>query len=125
MFFANEWRWFENLFDKMPEVRLPQTNFTYTVDYPGYLRNREEDGRLICELDIPGVKREDLTLEVTRDGVLVTGKRGETETCKERLLIPSKYDPDNAKATLADGVLTLVFEKKEEETPKKKLLPIG
>ena len=112
MLFTSEWRWFDDVLDRMAGVSVPHPRFTY----------KEADGKLTCELDLPGVKKEILTLEVDKGRLLVNGKRGETEV-REELLIPSRYDLENAKATLADGVLTLVFEPKQ--APEKKLLPIG
>ena len=80
----------------------------------------EKDNRLITRVDLPGVKKEDVSVEV-RDGQLVLS--GERKTEKEEknknvyrsecqygsfyraVPLPDGVNPDDVKATFANGVL--------------------
>ena len=77
------------------------------------------------DLELPGLKRDELKVTLT-DGVLaVKGKkrlyRGGAETLVEvdrSLLVPADVDPDKILARYVDGILTLEISKREEAKPK-------
>lgn len=73
----------------------------------------EDDGNvLVFVQDLPGVKKEDVTLEIVDDQhLLLTAKRGEKVVSLK--VIPSKdYDVNTAAAKLELGVLEIRFAKK-------------
>lgn len=73
----------------------------------------EDDGNVqVFVQDLPGVKKEDITLEIVDDQqLLLTAKRGEKVVSLK--VIPSKdYDVNTAAAKLELGVLEIRFAKK-------------
>lgn len=88
----------------------------------------ETDKGYIVEVDLPGVKKDDLDMAISRDGVLtIRGKRESREEHKERnyyklersfgafersVALPDDADTDNVKATFEDGTLNVEIPKK-------------
>lgn len=93
-----------------------------------------DDGReFILTAELPGVKKEDLDLQVTPEGIEIGAEarqeredRGEDYAYRERsyssfrrvLPFPEEVVPDQAEAKLTDGVLEVRLPKKEP-TPKR------
>lgn len=74
---------------------------------------KNEDGSLAVAIDVPGVKEQDITIEVTPEQVLTVKGERKTATsshsiCKS-FYIPEGYDSENINAELKDGVLTLTL----------------
>jgi len=80
-----------------------------------------KDGKLI--LDIPGVKKEDLELIIENGYLFVKGKRHDTERLySQKFYVGRKYENEDIKAKLEDGVLTILFPKKMEKTESSKIV---
>jgi len=93
----------------------------------------ETEGDLIVRAEIPGVKREDIDIEVTAESLVIRGERKLDEQAKEKYLrveraygpfersfsIGVPVQPDKIKATYRDGVLEILVPKAEEVKPKK------
>jgi HSP20 family protein len=87
----------------------------------------------IVNLDLPGVRREDIDLTVERNVVSVRARRepmreeGDEVIIDERfygafarqLFLGENLDPDGLSADLMDGVLTLTVPVREESKPRK------
>lgn len=101
---------------------------------------KETPEAYIFKADIPGVKEEDLDISMTRNRVVVSGKReaeatqeGETYYTCERsygsftrgFTLPEGVDTDNVRADLKDGVLTMTVPKKPEQQAKKVEIKTG
>jgi HSP20 family protein len=80
----------------------------------------ERDGRLVTKVDLPGLKKEDVTVEVTDGHLAISGERKtETEETKDNVYrrersygsfyravpLPEGAKLEDVKATFADGVL--------------------
>jgi HSP20 family protein len=80
----------------------------------------ERDGRLVTKVDLPGVKKEDVAVEVTDGQLALSGQRThETEETKNNVFrseceygsfyrtvpLPEGVSLDDVKASFADGVL--------------------
>jgi HSP20 family protein len=89
----------------------------------------EEDDTLVVRAAVPGLKREDLHVDVRGDELRIWGERKEETEHEEedtylrehrygrierRLLLPSDVDTDAAKAAFEDGILTLRLPKVED-----------
>ena len=79
---------------------------------------------------MPGLKADDLTINILEDVVTVEGeiKQDENEyllrelpsgSFRRSLRLPAPVDADKAEAKIADGVLTLTLPKAESARPKK------
>ncbi len=93
----------------------------------------EEDDRYVLQVEMPGVKKEDVKLTV-QDGVLILqGERKQRELPEDAnylrneitygefsrsIILPNKADVEKISANYKDGVLEVVIPKKEEEKPK-------
>ena len=106
----------------LPETRVP------TVD----LEDREKDYLLKAEM--PGVKKEDIAVEVKDDSVEITGiagwkydKKEQAYICKERacesfyrmVQLPEEIKVDHVTANLSDGVLEITLPKKAPKQKRK------
>jgi HSP20 family protein len=92
----------------------------------------ETDSAYVLELDVPGVQREDVTVDLTGTSLSITGERKERETegvshrrtrrtgkFAYRLTLPRNLDGDNVEAKLVDGVLTVSVPKSEAAKPRR------
>lgn len=86
----------------------------------------EQDDAWVIELEVPGVDKSDLAVEVNGRQVMVSGERKEKErtgVLRRRTRVTGQFqyavtlgtdiDPDGVEAHLADGVLTLRIPKHE------------
>lgn len=91
---------------------------------------REEDDAYVLSALVPGLKAEDLNIQVLDNIVSINGEFKEEETAflmnelprgafRRSLQMPSEIDSDKVDARIADGVLTLILPKAESAKPKK------
>jgi HSP20 family protein len=100
----------------------------------------ERKDAYVFKADLPGVKQEDLDIQLTENRLTVAGKReaeerkeGERWYAYERTYgtftrsfsLPEGVDAEHVRAELKDGVLTLVVPKRPEVQPKKIQIGIG
>lgn len=93
----------------------------------------EKDNNLVLKAILPGLKKENINIEVSEDKVSISGEyKSEHQENKnsvfrsefyegkfERILsLPQKIDHQNAKADYSDGILTLTLPKSEKEVNK-------
>jgi HSP20 family protein len=92
----------------------------------------ETESAYVVELEVPGVKREDVTIEVEDGRLAVTGEFKETGNggtlrsrtrrtgrFEYRTRLPRGVDAEQIGAELADGVLTVTIAKPESATPRR------
>ena len=92
---------------------------------------RETDDAYVVEMDLPGVKKDDISVELSGNELVVTGdlkdgadgqsnrrirRRGHVE---QRVLLPAPAEADKVTASLADGVLTVTVPRSEPEKPRR------
>ena len=98
---------------------------------------REEDEAYVLSALVPGLKSEDLNIQVLDDVLRIEGefqRNGPADKADEQsylvrelpngsftrtLRLPSAIDADQVEAKIADGVLTLTLPKAESARPKK------
>lgn len=89
------------------------------------------DGKLVVRADVPGARKEDLSVEVLDDRLVLKGER-RSEEKEERegyfrsertygsfvrsIPLPQGVEPDTARADLRDGVLEITMNAPEEKT---------
>ncbi|MCL5407247.1 MAG: Hsp20 family protein [Patescibacteria group bacterium] len=94
---------------------------------------KQGDKQIVLIADIPGVKEDELQVEVGSDFVDISGERKEEEKIEEegyfrqevrygsfarRILLPAEIKTDKTEATIKDGILKLVMPKIEAIKPK-------
>jgi HSP20 family protein len=92
---------------------------------------RETDDEYLVLCDLPGVKSEDVAIEVEDNVLTISGSRAPVETGEiwrsermhgsfvRRLTLPKGVDSDNIVADYRDGVLELHLPKLPEQKPKR------
>ena len=90
---------------------------------------RETDGAYVVEMDLPGVKKDDISVEVSGNELVVTGDLGDGADGQssrrirrnghigQRVLLPGSAEADKVTASLSDGVLTVTVPKSEDQEP--------
>ena len=91
----------------------------------------EEENRWCVEIDLPGVKQEDIDVTLEKNALRLTAERKAPHDTRffhqerpygkfERLItLPETVDPEGIQAELKDGVLRLSLTKRPELQPKK------
>lgn len=90
----------------------------------------QDDRRVVVELDVPGFRQSDLNLRFEDGRLVISGERswpqeGRQIDYNERrfgrfervVALSDSVDPSSIDAALADGVLTVTFNKKVEAVP--------
>jgi HSP20 family protein len=82
----------------------------------------EREGKIVISADLPGIKKEDVNVEVNPDSVVIQGQRQQEKTSNEpgyfhsersygsfyrTIPLPEGTDPESATATFRDGVLQI------------------
>ena len=91
---------------------------------------REEDDAYVLYALVPGLKAEDLNIQVLENVVSIEGEYKDEETSflmnelprgafRRSLRMPSEIDSEKVEARIADGILTLTLPKAESAKPKK------
>jgi HSP20 family protein len=142
-FFGNPWKEFEQMRRDMDKVFN-----SYAVSNPERSNSlwkpladiKETDKDIIMHLELPGIKKEDINIEL-KDGVLnVSGERrherkeeNERWHRKERsygsfrrsVVLPEGVTENDIKASYNDGVLEVSFPKPQEKKPETKKITIS
>jgi HSP20 family protein len=87
----------------------------------------EHDDAYVLEAELPGVKRDDIDIELIGNELAITGELKEKEragTVRRRtrdyhVTLPEQVDADKIEASLAEGVLTVRVPKSERAQRKK------
>lgn len=92
----------------------------------------ETDDAYVIDLEVPGVAKDDIDIEMNGRRLVVTGERKEKERegvmrhrtravgqFRYEVLLPAEIDAKDIKATLSEGELTIRAGKAAEERPKK------
>ncbi|HKS44393.1 MAG TPA: Hsp20/alpha crystallin family protein [Amycolatopsis sp.] len=118
-------REFDDLFGQL-------TRLTGSTTWSPLADVSETDDEYLIELDLPGVRREDVDIELNRDELGITGELKEQEreglfhrrtrrTGKfaYRISLPPRVDTTAVDASMADGVLTVRVPKSQEAKPRR------
>lgn len=129
----------DEFFDPVPSTLLgiPPTLTPFKTDTMRHSSPRyevtENDKQFRLSVDVPGVKPEDMSIELEHDGRvlhLTGGRKMKTEKSFEEYKFEKRFtlgkDLDTSKITahLADGVLCLTAPKKEKLPPTKQTISI-
>lgn len=110
----------------LPRLPLSTSMWTPAVDV------EETDTAYVVEADLPGVKEDDVDIELTNNVLSIHGELKERERVgvlrhrtrrtgefDYRMTLPGDADPEQVTATLADGVLRVEVAKTEAARPRR------
>ena len=108
------WREFDELHARLDQVLGPWGQNVRTGAWRPLADVTESDDAYVVELEVPGVKREDITVETTGRVLVVSGQTQESERRNRRTgrfeyraSLPANADSDGITAELADGILNV------------------
>lgn len=126
-FARSPWGGLESEIDRLFAASLPA--FVGTEPSPSFPVDLYEDPKnAYVRAELPGVNREDISVEMTDGALNITAVRktpataGQTEqssTFSRSLTIPAEISADQVSAGYENGVLTVTLPKREEAQPKK------
>ena len=95
-----------------------------TVEIPGsrepLVDVQETDDEVQITAEVPGVKKEDIDLEVTGNTLIIKVEGKDRKYYKE-VELPAEVDPDSAKASYNNGVLDIQLKKVKPRSKGKKI----
>lgn len=111
---------FDGLWQPSGQAWAPAADLTETGD------------AYVAEVELPGVRKDDISVELTGQELVIGGEYRESGTegralrrarraggFEFRVMLPGKADPDKITAALADGVLTVTVPKAEADKPRR------
>jgi HSP20 family protein len=125
---------FDELWNSMYEARIARDEAENLPMQRPPLDVIEQDDAIVIRVNLPGIRPEDVDIQVDHELLTITGKvedaqDGEDEkfTYRERryggftrsLRVGDTLDTENAEATFEHGVLTLVLPKRPEAQPRR------
>jgi HSP20 family protein len=132
---AQTWKSFQELDDLHERMsRLFESSFGETAAgaWLPAVDIEETDEAFVIEAELPGVQRQDVTVEMQDNQLTIHGELKERERkgilrrrtrrtgqFDYRVLLPGEVDPDNIEANLQDGVLRVHAHKVERAKPRR------
>ncbi len=108
----------------------------FSSDFVPAVNTREADDAYYIEVDLPGIKKEDISIDIDENILVISGERKIEDSRKDeefyrieslygkferRFSLPEDVDMDKIEAEAKDGVLTIKIPKAQvvEKAPKK------
>ncbi|MGM0372717.1 MAG: Hsp20/alpha crystallin family protein [Halobacteriota archaeon] len=82
---------------------------------PTHIDTYEDDDQIRVVADLPGVAREDISVQSDGEYVTVLAEN-ETRHYDERVALPAPVDPESGSGTYNNGVLEIIFDRARETT---------
>jgi HSP20 family protein len=111
---------FEN-FDTIVESFLRPTYAT-TVNFQPSCDLQENEGHYMVSFDMPGVKKENIKIEVQANQLHVSGERqreSKKDVFERTFVLPESVDAEKIEAHYEDGVLNIALPKAEKAKARK------
>lgn len=122
---------FHRIIDNYPVVEnKPISGFVPIVN------TREDDSSYFIDVDLPGIKKEDINIDIHEHSLTISGERKTKEEVKEEdyhkiettfgkfervFTLPKNIDIENITASNENGVLEIVIPKQNEQQSKKRI----
>ncbi len=135
-------RWFDDLLGRrFPSLssRWPRLRFPEVEEVSPSFDIYEEGDDIVVKGELPGMKREDLSIDFTEDTITISGEKRKEEKVEQknyyryerscgsfsrRFRFPVGVETDRANAKLKDGILEVRVPKTEEAKKKAKKIDI-
>ena len=126
-------RLFDEIFSPGPRRRRTWGDSTETGLIVPNIELYDKTNEIVFRANLPGVKKEDIELSITKDSLTIKGEirkdeEAKSESCyvseicyggfSRTVALPVEVDSEKAKATFQNGVLEVVIPKQEEAKPK-------
>lgn len=126
----------DRMFDDV--LATPRMAFVPPMAVP-MINIRDTEKAVIVEAELPGVKEDDIDLEITDDALTIKGEKKSEQETKEKdyfrrefsygsfvrtIALPTAVESDKAEAEMKNGVLTITLPKEQQALPKKKKIQI-
>lgn len=118
--FQNPWTGLESEIDRLFETALADVATPAAPRFPVDLYEDKDNTYVRAEL--PGVKREDIAVEMIEDYLTINATRKEGEQSfnfSRSISIPESVQTDKVSAALEHGVLIVTLPKQEQAKPRK------
>ena len=79
----------------------------------------ETETHFMVSLDVPGVSKKDITIELRDNELLISGERKSHGKFQRVLTLPTGIETDKIEAEHRDGVLTVALPKSESAKPRR------
>lgn len=122
---------FDELFDRMSRLLESAASAPAALAWSPAADLRETDDSYVVEAELPGVKRDDIDIEMSERGLRITGEYKERERegvvrrssrraghFEYQALLPAAVKADEVNATLSEGVLTVTVPKAQAAKPR-------
>lgn len=118
----------QKLFRYYPTVEAEENGIS---TFKPTVSTREGEFAYHVEVDVPGVKKEDISIDIKENNLVISGERSFKEERQEKdyykvessygkfqrsFALPENVDVENIEASCADGVLEVVLPKLKVET---------
>jgi HSP20 family protein len=122
---------FDNIVDRIFDSYQPYQNESFNSQMPIELTENGDNFELKAML--PGLKKEDVNIEVSEDSVAISGEYKKDEKKDDNFIhasefftgkfsrsitLPQKIDHQKAKADYKDGILSIILPKSQKEINK-------
>ncbi len=120
-----------NLRDIFDDFFTKRTSYEPYREFP-HIRIYEGEDRLIIKSLMPGLKPDDIDIQLVDNSLVISGeKKNDYEEkpylrkerffgeFKKSIKLPYRVNQENIKADLKDGILSITLEKSEDAKPKK------
>ena len=118
--FQNPWTGLESQIDRLFETALADVAAPASPRFPVDLY--EDKDSTFVRAELPGVKREDVNVEMIEDTLTINATRKDGEqsfSLSRAITIPESVQADKVSAALENGVLTVTLPKQEQAKPRK------
>ncbi len=138
--FNNVRQGFELLNSLLKNFDVEGEEQTRDYDFTPAVNTREDENAYYIEVDLPGVKKEDINVDIQEDRIVISGEKKLSDAVKAEdyykvesyygkfkrsFTLPEDADRDKIKASSENGVLEIVIPKrKEPEVTKHKRIEI-
>ena len=113
---------FATFYDKCKTKNFVKQDYTINYNSPDH---EDESGNYCLELELPGIKKEDVKISVENNILEIKAERKDRNTLVARKYTLSKnVDSDKISAKMEDGILTIILPPKNQEKEKLKLIKI-
>lgn len=119
--------------NRLFDFAWPSADSSLSSDWAPALDVAEDKDRFLVELEVPGIKKEDIKLSILDHVLTVSGERKDERVQREgatfrsersfgqfkrSVTLSSAVDADKVKASYKDGILSIELPKAEEAKPK-------